>query len=86
MDNLAAASERLKLELTKYQGVFDITDSFRSGKQEVKLYVKPAAEAYGITLIDLARQVRQAFYGEEAQRIQRGRDDAGVSTGNARSM
>jgi multidrug efflux pump subunit AcrB len=78
MDDLAAASERLKLELAKYQGVFDITDSFRSGKQEVKLYVKPAAEAYGITLIDLARQVRQAFYGEEAQRIQRGRDDVRI--------
>jgi multidrug efflux pump subunit AcrB len=78
MDALAAASERLKLELAKYEGVFDITDSYRSGKQEVKLYVKPAAEAYGITLIDLARQVRQAFYGEEAQRIQRGRDDVRI--------
>jgi len=78
MDDLSDASERLKLELGKYQGVFDITDSFRSGKQEVKLYVKPAAEAYGITLIDLARQVRQAFYGEEAQRIQRGRDDVRI--------
>ena len=78
MDDLSAASERLKLDLAKYHGVFDITDSFRSGKQEVKLFVKPAAEAYGITLIDLARQVRQAFYGEEAQRIQRGRDDVRI--------
>jgi multidrug efflux pump subunit AcrB len=78
MERLSAASERLKLEIAKYQGVFDITDSFRSGKQEFKLFVKPAAEAYGITLIDLARQVRQAFYGEEAQRIQRGRDDVRI--------
>jgi multidrug efflux pump subunit AcrB len=78
MNNLSAVSEKLKLELGKYQGVFDITDSFRSGKQEFKLFVKPAAEAYGITLIDLARQVRQAFYGEEAQRIQRGRDDVRI--------
>jgi multidrug efflux pump subunit AcrB len=78
MDRLEASSDRLKLELGKYAGVFDITDSFRSGKQEVKLSVKPAAEAYGITLVNLARQVRQAFYGEEAQRIQRGRDDVRI--------
>lgn len=78
MDVLQAAAERLKSELSGYAGVFDITDSFRMGKQEVKLQVKPAAEAYGIKLSDLARQVRQAFYGEEAQRIQRGRDDVRV--------
>jgi multidrug efflux pump subunit AcrB len=58
--------------------VTDITDTFRAGKQEVKLSVKPSAEAFGITLLDLARQARQAFYGEEAQRIQRGRNDVRV--------
>ncbi|UCH82684.1 MAG: efflux RND transporter permease subunit [Candidatus Latescibacterota bacterium] len=78
IDALQEVADRLKLELAKYSGVLDITDSFRTGKQEVKLSVKPAAEAYGITLFDLARQVRQAFYGEEAQRIQRGRDDVRV--------
>ncbi|MDH3217121.1 MAG: efflux RND transporter permease subunit, partial [Candidatus Krumholzibacteria bacterium] len=78
IDRLEAVADRLKLELDKYAGVFDITDSFRSGKQEVKLSVKPAAEAFGVTLADLARQVRQAFYGEEAQRIQRGRDDVRI--------
>jgi multidrug efflux pump subunit AcrB len=78
IEQLETVSERLKEGLTQYAGVYDITDSFRSGKQEVKLSVKPAAEAYGITLSDLARQVRQAFYGEEAQRIQRGRDDVRV--------
>jgi len=75
---LESAAARVKQALTDYDGVFDIFDSFRSGKQEVKLSVKPAAEAYGITLSDLARQVRQAFYGEEAQRIQRGRDDVRI--------
>ena len=78
MNELQAVSNELKSELEKYTGVSDITDSFRTGKQEVKLYVKPAAEAFGITLLDLARQVRQAFYGEEAQRIQRGRDDVRI--------
>ena len=43
-----------------------------------KLSIRPAAETLGLTLQDLGRQVRQAFYGEEAQRIQRGRDDIRV--------
>ncbi len=78
LEKLQAAAQRLKSELAKYEGVIDISDTFRPGKQEVKLSVKPAAEAFGIKLGDLARQVRQAFYGEEAQRIQRGRDDVRV--------
>ncbi len=78
IDDLEAAAESIKEALSGYAGVFDITDTFRGGKREVKLQVKPAAEAYGITLADLARQVRQAFYGEEAQRIQRGRDDVRI--------
>ncbi|NIO28571.1 MAG: AcrB/AcrD/AcrF family protein [Candidatus Latescibacteria bacterium] len=78
MENLQAAANRLKLELTEFAGVLDITDSFRAGKQEVKLSLRPAAETFGLTLSDLARQVRQAFYGEEAQRIQRGRDDVRI--------
>ena len=55
-----------------------ISDSFRAGKVEMQLGIKPAAETLGLTLQDLGRQVRQAFYGEEAQRIQRGRDDIRV--------
>ncbi|MDH4037699.1 MAG: efflux RND transporter permease subunit [Candidatus Krumholzibacteria bacterium] len=78
LDRLEAAAGSIKEALTHYEGVFDISDSFRGGKQEIKLTVKPAAEAYGITLSDLGRQVRQAFYGEEAQRIQRGRDDVRI--------
>jgi multidrug efflux pump subunit AcrB len=75
---LRSATERLKAVLADFPGVFDIRDSFRSGKSQVELKVKPEAEALGIGQIDLARQVRQAFYGEEAQRIQRGRDDVKV--------
>jgi multidrug efflux pump subunit AcrB len=78
IEDLIAAAARLKNELASYPGVFDVADSFRAGKQELKLAVLPAAEALGLSLEDVARQVRQAFYGEEAQRIQRGRDDVKV--------
>jgi multidrug efflux pump subunit AcrB len=75
---LTRAAERVKEELAGYPGVVDIADSFRAGKREMKLGIKASAELLGLTLHDLARQVRQAFYGEEAQRIQRGRDDIRV--------
>ena len=78
LDRLRAAAEDVKQRLREYAGVYEVTDSFRAGKEEMKLGIKPAAEALGLTLQDLGRQVRQAFYGEEAQRIQRGRDDIRV--------
>jgi multidrug efflux pump subunit AcrB len=78
VDRLREFATRLKEELRTYPGVRDITDSFRAGKQELELVITPEAEAAGLTQADLARQVRQAFYGEEVQRIQRGRDDVKV--------
>ena len=72
------AAEEMKAELSRYTGVFDISDSFRSGKQEVQLRLLPEAANLGLTLIDLASQVRSAFYGSEAQRVQRGQDDVRV--------
>ncbi len=64
--------------LQQYPGVFDITNTFQDGKQEIMLAIKPEAEHLGLTMSDLARQVRQAFYGQEAQRIPRGREDVRV--------
>ncbi|MGH0029887.1 MAG: efflux RND transporter permease subunit [Myxococcota bacterium] len=78
VDMLEHAAENLKARLATYDGVVDIADSFQGGKQEIALTILPEAEALGLTLEDLARQVRQAFYGEEAQRVQRGRDDVKV--------
>ena len=78
VSELRAASRELKDRLAEYKGVYEIADSFRRGKREIKLRIKPEAEVLGLTLANLARQVRQAFYGEEAQRIQRGRDEVRV--------
>ncbi len=77
-DTLLNAVEQLKNELRNYTGVSDIADNFEGGKAEIKLQLKDTARTLNLTLNDLARQVRQAFYGEEAQRIQRGRDDIRV--------
>jgi len=75
---LSVAAEALKKQLQQYSGVYDVQDSFDTGKKEIKLHLKPSAEFLGVNAKLLAHQVRQAFYGEEVQRIQRGRDDVRV--------
>ncbi|TVP81444.1 MAG: efflux RND transporter permease subunit [Puniceicoccaceae bacterium] len=75
---LQAAAEAIKAKLATYDGLFDIIDNYSSGKREIQLNIHPSAEPLGLRQNDLGRQVRAAFYGVEAQRIQRGRDDIKV--------
>jgi multidrug efflux pump subunit AcrB len=75
---LSQVAEALKQRLAEYSGVFDIQDTFEQGKPEIVLAIRPEAELLGLSAADLGRQVRQAFFGAEAQRIQRGRDDVRV--------
>ena len=71
-------SEAVKSRLAEYAGVFDVSDTYRAGKPEIELALTTEGEALGLTLQGLGRQVRQGFFGEEAQRIQRDRDDLRV--------
>ncbi len=75
---LRAATAALKQHLTELEGTYDVNSPDRSGEPELRLELLPQAEALGLTRADLARQVRQGFYGAEAQRVQRGRDDLRV--------
>ena len=61
-------------KLGEYNGVFDIYNSQGAGSREVLISLKPNASQLDINLGDIGRQVRQAFYGEEVQRLQRGAD------------
>ena len=75
---LAAAAARIKADLAKYPGVGDIEDSHARGKRELKFQLTPEARTLGITEEDLGRQIRSAFYGAEALRLQRGRNEVKV--------
>ena len=75
---LEEASKYLERKLTEYEGVFDIRSSLNVGGEEIKLDIKPQAESLGLSMATVGRQVRQAFYGEEAQRIQRGKNEIKV--------
>ena len=76
IEELRAAAAELRADLGTYEGVLDISDSFRAGKREIKLSILPEAELLGLTQTDLARQVREAFYGTPLQRLHIPRRDA----------
>ena len=78
LNQLRQATDELKAEFRTYPGTMDIADNFKPGKKEKQIRIKEGAKSLGITMKDVARQIRQAFYGEEALRIQRGRDDLKV--------
>ncbi len=78
IDDLRAVSDDLRAVLEAYPGVYNVNDSLQSPREEIELGLKPAAENLSVTLADLARQVREAFYGAEAQRIPRPREDVRV--------
>ncbi|MCH2176536.1 MAG: efflux RND transporter permease subunit [Lentisphaeria bacterium] len=78
VDDLREASVQVKDFLGNYAGVFDINDDFESGKTELKIRLKPQAEILNVQLADVARHIRNSFFGNEAQRIQRGRNDIRV--------
>ena len=77
-DVLNSASARIKSALAKYPGVIDVSDTFEGGKQEIQLTIKPAASQLGVSLSDIASQVRFAYLGREVQSIQRNRDEVKV--------
>jgi len=75
---LEEVSEKIKTVLGTYPGVADIEDTYNRGKQELKLHLSAEARTLGISENDLARQVRGAFYGAEALRLQIGRNEVKV--------
>lgn len=78
MTSLYTAAKELEDKLAQYEGVYQIQHSPRHGKNEMRLTLKPEAAALGLTVADLAQQVYAGYFGEEALRLQRGRDDVRV--------
>lgn len=75
---LSAASKELQRKIGSYSGVLDVRDSQRGDTDEIIMNLKPGAETLGIRLADVSRQVRQAYFGEEVQRLPRANGDVKV--------
>jgi len=76
--DLAELGDNFKDKLTEFSAISDVEDSMSDGKEELQLKLKPEATLLGLDLNMVARQVRQAVYGFEVQRIQRGREEVRV--------
>jgi multidrug efflux pump subunit AcrB len=77
-DRLAVIEDEFVTELSAMDGVFDVRSNLDEGFRELQLELKPAARTLNLTIGHFASQVRAAFFGAEALKVQRGREDVGV--------
>ncbi len=78
LDEMRSAARELRTALLDFDGVTDIRDTFDAGGEELDIRVTKEGEALGLGQVELARQVRQAFFGAEIQRVQRGEHEVKV--------
>ena len=77
-EDLISASEEFMGKLRSYDAVYNVSTSLNSAATELQISLKPNAEKIGLTLGEISRQLRQAYYGEEVQRLPRDGDDVRV--------
>jgi len=75
---LPRIADEVVVELQSLGGVYDVRTNHDAGVRELQLELKPAARTLNLTLDQFARQVRAAFFGSEALRVQRGREEMPV--------
>ncbi len=76
--SLTGARDLFKSELEKKEGVINIKDNMPEGKKEIYLKMRPQADIYGLQKSDVLNQVRQGFFGQEAQRVIIGTDEVKI--------
>lgn len=86
LEVLQEASKALRAQLYQYDGTYYVRDNLRGESNELHLKLLPGAEKLGITLADVSRQVRQAYYGEEVQRLPRENGDVKVMVKYSREL
>ena len=77
-EDLRAAVDEVKERLLRFDQVSSVRDSEEAAQEELSFSLLPGAEQLGLTLQDVTRQVRQAYYGEEVQRLPREGDEVRV--------
>lgn len=77
-NSLDKAREFFKAELAGMQQTKNVVDNMPPGKNEIYLQMRPQAEIYGIGQAEILRQIRQGFFGQEAQRVIIGTDEVKI--------
>lgn len=75
---LEGFAQELVAAMVATEGVFNVGSTLDSPSNEINLRLKPEANTLAVSLQQVSRQVRRAFYGEEVQRIPRLREDVKV--------
>ena len=75
LEDLMAAKEETKEAISQISSLKDLKDNTASGQRELQLQLKPKAYFLGFSQADITNQIRQAFFGEEAQRLIMGTDE-----------
>ncbi|MEE4216967.1 MAG: efflux RND transporter permease subunit [Xanthomonadales bacterium] len=78
LEVLRLAVDDLENQLRTYDALYDVRNNLESASDEIQLNLKPGAHKLGLTMSDVTRQVRQAYYGEEVQRLPRAGQDVKV--------
>lgn len=78
LDVLRAATNELEEQLRTYENLYDVRNNLEGASEEIRITLKPGATKLGLTLADVNRQVRQAYFGEEVQRVPRNGQDVRV--------
>ncbi len=78
LEELRRAAGEVRAKLASYDGVFDVEISLRPGKRELQVLPKPGARAVGVTVAELAAQLRHSVHGQEAVRLRRGQSEVKV--------
>lgn len=78
LSDLEKANAELKTELKKLPALKDVNDNDKIGPREIKFKLKDKAYALGLSMQDMISQVRQGYFGQEVQRLQRGLDEVKV--------
>lgn len=78
LDVLRTATADLENQLRTYESMYDVRNNLEGASEEIRLTMKPGTAKLGLTLSDVNLQVRQAYFGEEVQRLPRGGQDVRV--------
>jgi multidrug efflux pump subunit AcrB len=78
LEVLRVAVDDLENQLRTYEMLYDVRNNLESASEEIRIVLKPGAHKLGLTMSDVTRQVRQAYYGEEVQRLPRNGQDVKV--------
>lgn len=71
LEQVSEATYQIRQTLSQYEGVFDVMDDLRPGKEEWEIKLLPGATVFNVDGALIANQIRAAYFGEVADEFQK---------------